>query len=95
MNIQAEVSLYPLRTSELSEAIDSFLGGLKDTRLTVREGNMSTMLTGDVDEVFSAVGKAFKRVANGRQVVLILKVSNACPSGEPIERRNTDVKQPA
>ena len=81
MNIQAEVSLYPLGAPELGEAIDSFLGELENTGLTVHKGNMSSTLAGDVDEVFAALGKAFKAVANRYKVVLILKVSNACPSG--------------
>ncbi len=81
MNIQAEVSLYPLGAAELGEAIDSFLRELENAGLTVHKGHMSSMLAGDVDEVFAALGKAFTSVANRHKVVLVLKVSNACPSG--------------
>lgn len=92
MNVQAEVSLYPLRTSELGEAIEGFLGDLKDARLTVRKGNMSSTLAGDVDEVFAALGRAFKVVASRGQVVLVLTVSNACPSCGPAQGNNADVR---
>lgn len=91
MNIQAEISLYPLQTQEIGKTIDGFVGELECAGLTVRKGNMSTLLSGDVDAVFAAVGKAFTTVADGGQVVLILKASNACPSDGAMEGENTDV----
>ena len=90
MNVQAEVSLYPLRTREIGEAIDSFVNGLERAGLTVRKGNMSTTLSGDGDVVFAAVARAFTAAADGGQVVLVMKVSNACPSDGVAERMNTD-----
>jgi len=90
MNIQAEVSLYPLRTSELGEAIDSFVNVLERAGLTMRKGNMSTALSGDVEAVFTAVASAFTTVADAGQVVLILKVSNACPSDGVVQIMDTD-----
>lgn len=92
MNVQAEVSLYPLRTGKLGTAIDSFLSALEDAGLTVNEGSMSSTLAGDCDAVFSAVGAAFKTIADGNQVVLVVKVSNACPSGGATEGESIDVR---
>ena len=91
MNIQAEVSLYPLQTQEIGEAISSFVDDLERAGLTVRKGNMSTMLSGYGGAVFAAVGEAFGRVADGGQAVLVMKVSNACPSDGAMEGKNTDV----
>jgi len=91
MMIQAEVSLYPLRTDEIGVTIESFNGDLKDSGLAVHKAAMSTKLAGDVDEVFGALGEAFKHVANDHQVVLVLKASNACPS-DGAKGKNTDVK---
>ena len=91
MNIQAEVSLYPLQTQEIGKAIHGFVGDLECAGLTVRKGSMSTAVSGDVDAVFAAVGKAFRTVANGSQVVLVLKMSNACPSDGATKGKNTDV----
>ena len=90
MNVQAEVSLYALRTSDLGQAIESFLGELKGAGLTVQPGNMSSTVAGDVDAVFSSVGAAFKAVAENGQVVLVMKVSNACPSYNPSEGNTAD-----
>ena len=91
MNVQAEISLYPLRTSDLGHTIESFLGKLKAAGLMVQPGNMSSALSGDVDAVFSRVGAAFKAVAEDGQVVLVMKVSNACPSGDAVEGTKADV----
>ena len=92
MNVQAEISLYPLQTQEIGKAIDGFVGGLECAGLTVRKGSMSTTVSGDVDAVFAAAGKAFRTVADNGQVVLVLKVSNACPSDGAMEGTNTDVR---
>ena len=81
MNVQAEASLYPLRTSGLGHTIEEFLGEMKAAGLTVQPGNMSSTMSGDVRTVFSTIRAAFEAVAENDQVVLVLKVSNACPSG--------------
>ena len=91
MNVQAEVSLYPLQTQEIGKTIDSFVDDLGRAGLTVRKGNMSTALSGDVGTVFGAVSRAFTTVADSGQVVLVLKVSNACPSGGATEGKDADV----
>jgi len=80
MNDQAEVTLYPLRTRKLGGTINCFLRNLQDAGLTLHEGTMSSTLSGDVDVVFAAVGDAFRTVADAAPVVLLLKVSNTCPS---------------
>lgn len=79
MKVQAEVSLYPLRTPELNEAIGRFLSELEEGGLEVCPGNMSTTVSGDAEKLFAAMGKAFESVAHKDAVVLVLKVSNACP----------------
>jgi len=91
MNVQAEISLYPLRTSDLGHAIESLLDELKAAGLAAQPGNMSSTVAGDVDAVFSTVGAAFKAVAENGQVVLVMKVSNACPLGDTVEGMNADV----
>lgn len=91
MNVQAEMSLYPLRTKDLGHAIESLLGELEAASLAVQPGNMSSTVAGDVDAVFSTTGAAFKAAAENGQVVLVMKVSNACPSGDTVEGMNADV----
>ncbi len=80
MNIQIELSLYPLRTRNLSDPIKQFCESLKKNGLDVRIGPMTTSLSGEVSQVFDAVRRAFCEVGENRELVLLLKASNACPS---------------
>lgn len=79
MNIQAEVSLYPLRSEELGGPIETFCQALRESGLTVHEGAMSTRVSGDCGRLFAGLGQAFGQVAEANQVVLVAKVSNSCP----------------
>ena len=78
MTISAEISLYPLRTADLSTPIGSFLDRLQETGITVEPGPMSSRITGECSEVFRALGDAFEKGAEQDEVVLVMKVSNAC-----------------
>ncbi|MGC9327732.1 MAG: YkoF family thiamine/hydroxymethylpyrimidine-binding protein [Candidatus Hinthialibacter sp.] len=80
MTIQAEVSLYPLGNPEIGDAIDAFINRLSRPGINVQKGNMSTTLDGDLPDVFDALRMAFEETANENAAVLIVKMSNACPS---------------
>ena len=82
MNIQAEMSLYPLRTRELAEPIKRFLRYLRQMNLEVEMGTMSSRISGECKDLFPALGIAFEEVADEGEIVLIVKVSNACPLSE-------------
>ena len=79
MNVQAEVSLYPLHCSDLTEPIRQFVELLEDNQLKVEIGPMSTLVKGDSQVVFENLKKAFGRLAEEYKVVMTLKISNACP----------------
>jgi len=96
MNIQAEVSLYPLRTLSTGGAIEKFVAHLDSAGLDVRMGSMSTRVAGDAADVFDALGEAFATAADEHQVVLTAKFSNACPedSNEDERRLCAQAKDP-
>jgi len=79
MNVQAEISLYPLRCSDLTEPIRQFVELLETDKLKVEIGPMSTLITGDNQVVFEKLKKAFERLAEEYKVVMSVKISNACP----------------
>lgn len=79
MNVQAEVSLYPLRSAELSEPVERFCQVLRDFNLRPETGKMSTLLCGELDHVFLALKRAVQEVGRDYQIVLAVKISNACP----------------
>ena len=78
MKIDAEVSLYPLRNADLSKPIGAFLDRLQETGLKVDPGSMSSHITGECSDLFRALGDAFQKGAEEGDVVLVMKVSNAC-----------------
>ena len=79
MIVQTEVSLYPLRTMNLHEPIEAFLDQLNSAPVEVHAGELSTIISGDLRETFETLAQSFARVAERYPVVLIVKVSNACP----------------
>ena len=79
MKVQAEISLYPLRCSDLTEPIRQFVELLETDKLKVEIGPMSTLVTGDSQVVFENLKKAFERLAEEYKVVMSVKFSNTCP----------------
>jgi len=78
MKIQAEISLYPLRQNELTKPIRQFIELLENTKLKVKSGPMSTLVTGEAPVVFENLQKAFEGIAQRYEVVMTAKISNAC-----------------
>ena len=79
MKIQAEISLYPLRCSDLTRPIRQFIELLENNKLKVELGPMSTLIAGDSQVVFESLGEAFEQLAKEYEVVMTAKISNACP----------------
>ena len=77
--ISAQVSLYLLRQPHLSSAIDDALEMFRAHGLRVVSGSMSTVITGDIDEVFGGLRDALQRAIDEGEVVMAVTLSNACP----------------
>jgi len=82
MKTQAEISLYPLRQNDLSEPIRQFCHLLEENNLEVRTGTMSSIVTGESESIFKGLQKAFESLTERTEVVLTIKISNACPQDE-------------
>lgn len=82
MKIQAQISIYPLRTEFLSEPIDEFCRILKDRGLKVETQTMGSFILGESDIVFKSAQEAFEQIAEKYNVVMDFKISNACPLNE-------------
>jgi uncharacterized protein YqgV (UPF0045/DUF77 family) len=86
MNTQAELSLYPLKTSSLDTAISRFIDELAHADVVVTRGPMSTIVSGENEILFAAVSKSFEKASWSGEVVLVAKFSNACPAPTECER---------
>lgn len=80
MKAQVEISLYPLRTSNIGKPIGRSVELLRRNGLKVQVGPMSTQITADSNLLFAKLGGAFQDAASRGGVVLLSKVSNACAS---------------
>jgi uncharacterized protein YqgV (UPF0045/DUF77 family) len=74
----AEVSLYALRQQSLSPSIGAALRIFEKHGLDVKTGTMSTLIAGDEAEIFMALHEAFGHLAEQGQIVMVVKLSNAC-----------------
>ncbi len=58
--------------------IQQFVDGLKNNKLQVKVGPMSSLVAGDSQVVFESLREDFERLAEEYKVVLTAKISNAC-----------------
>ncbi|MBN2455760.1 MAG: thiamine-binding protein [Sedimentisphaerales bacterium] len=79
MKVQAEISVYPLKTTELSGPIDEFCRTLQAHGFEVQTGPMSSSVSGECKDLFKSVQEAFEQLTEKYQVVMVTKISNACP----------------
>ncbi len=83
--LSAQVSLYPLRQTSLSEPIDHLLRVLHSRGLEVRPGPMSTLVLGSVEALFDGLEQAFREAADRGEVVMVATFSNACSIERPAQ----------
>lgn len=79
MIASAQVSVFPLRQDRLGPAIAIVRAALQAHGLAPKIGPMSTIVTGEDQLIFAALGDAFSKAAEVGQVVMTVTVSNACP----------------
>jgi tRNA-Thr(GGU) m(6)t(6)A37 methyltransferase TsaA len=77
--VTAQISLYPLRQQSLTPAIENALGVFHQQGLDITPGSMSTLISGDSSRVFQALQRAFEKVAEEGDTVMVATFSNACP----------------
>jgi len=82
--ITAQVSLYPLRQVSIGPTIRGAVRVFRQHGLETRIGEMSTLVWGEEEEVFTALQDAFHRATERGDTVMTVTLSNACP--EPSRR---------
>jgi uncharacterized protein YqgV (UPF0045/DUF77 family) len=91
IEVSAQVSVYPLRQPRLSPTIDETVGICRAHGLQVCPGPMSTLVTGDDENLFAALKEALRSAAARGNVVMVVTLSNACPA---IRQADRDVASP-
>jgi len=85
MHVSAQVSVYPLRTADLTPAVEAVWEVFRSSQLSITAGTMSTIVEGASEDVFAALQQAFDGVADAGAAVMVVTVSNACPRRAPAE----------
>ena len=80
--VTAQVSLYPLRQVSIGPPIREAVRVFHEYGLETRIGVMSTLAWGEEQAVFAALQEAFHRAAERGGAVMVVTLSNACPSPE-------------
>lgn len=82
MDISAQVSLYPLRKTEIKNSILQAIDIFRSHGLRVEVGPMSTLLVGEEEALFSALQETFQTASRSGDVVMVTTFSNTCPENE-------------
>ena len=77
--ISAQLSVYPLRQTELTPGISAALDAISEHDVEKEIGTMSTMVWGDDEEVFKAILNAFRKASAVGKTTMVITVSNATP----------------
>ncbi len=80
--ITAQVSLYPLRQVSLGPAVREVVRLFRERGLGTHLGAMSTLVWGEEQAVFGALREAFHAASERGDAVMVVTLSNACPSPE-------------
>ena len=82
--VTAQVSLYPLRQVSIGPAIHEAMRVFREHGLETHMGVMSTVVWGEEQAVFAALQEAFHRATERGDAVMVITLSNACPSLEEL-----------
>ena len=77
-----QVSLYPLRQEAIGSAIGEVIRVFQGYELMIQAGEMSTIVRGKEDVVFSALQDAFLQASGSGDIVMVATFSNACPESK-------------
>jgi YKOF-related Family. len=79
MNIQAEVSFYPLAQPDVNDCINKFCSVISNKGLSIVTNAISSVVSGDTANVMHTLSEAIDAVGQDSKFVLVCKISNACP----------------
>lgn len=79
MNVEAEVSLYPLAEEHLVHPVHDFVEVLKQHGCEVEIAPMSSIVKGESSAVFEALRIGYEAAAQKSACLLVIKACNVCP----------------
>ena len=77
-----QFSVYPLRQADIDRPVQDVIRAAAETGVSVRVGNLSTLMWGNEDEVFSALRAAFRAAQRHGSAVLTATFAAGMPTDE-------------
>lgn len=81
MIVSVEISYYPL-AEDFTTPVEIFIQQISNTGLTVEPGKMSTIITGELNEVMRQLTTLTGNLMDKYPSVFTLKISNSCLASE-------------
>lgn len=76
--ITAEVALYPLKTTNASNTIDSAIQTLDNTNVNYNVNSMNTHIAGSKQDIFNCLENMFTEAENsGSEVNMVVTITNS------------------
>ncbi len=75
--ICAEVSIYPLKTGEATNIINSSIDSLNHNDIDYQVGSISTHLHGSEEQVWDSLQQMFQRAGESGEVSMVVTITNA------------------
>ncbi len=88
MKVTFQVSLYPIAKEDFKTPINNFISKLKEEKLEVMVHETSTIGSGEMENVFDALKKAYSSAAKLGDAVMVLTVVNGAPQKEELDVLN-------
>jgi uncharacterized protein YqgV (UPF0045/DUF77 family) len=89
--VGCQFSVYPLRQDDIDTPVQDVIRAASATGVSVRVGNLSTLMWGNEDEVFSALRAAFRAAQRHGSAVLTATFAAGMPTDALVESIQSDV----
>jgi uncharacterized protein YqgV (UPF0045/DUF77 family) len=90
-----QFSVYPLRQSDIDRPVQAAIAAAAAEDVTVRVGNLSTLLFGGEAQVFAALRAAFRAVQSHGPAVMTATLTAGMPTDELVQQIQCDIVETA
>lgn len=93
--VGCQFSIYPLRQAEIGAPIEGAIRAARSAGCDVRVGNLSTLLSGNEDQVFAALRAAFRAAQRSGPAVMTATLAAGMPTDALVAEIQREVDRPA
>lgn len=80
--VGCQFSVYPLRQADIDTPVQATINAAAEAGVSIRVGNLSTLMWGDEEQVFAAVRAAFRAARHHGPAVLTATFAAGMPTDE-------------